>query len=270
MPNILVTPLAALCLALPLVALGQAQAPAAQEQAAPGPAGAEGPPPGGLPEPGEEFRQTGEFPEERRDTDHDGVADIDDNCPATPVEQSTPVGILRVQVDECGCPKDPCTCDGDADGVPDCRDSCPATPIGQMVGADGCTLPIAETRQEDLDVQFEFERHDVRPEYEPILLRVREQLLASPNLRVTFEAHADWKGPQRFNQPLSELRAAACREFVLRDTRIAPGRISTVGYGESRPIADNRTEEGRAKNRRVTAVFSDVRTPPPVEEPPAP
>jgi len=261
MPNLLVMPLAALCLALPLAALGQAGGPSETGEA---------PTQGTLPEPDQEYRQSGQFPEERRDADQDGVADIDDNCPATPAEQATPAGVLRVQVDECGCPKDPCSCDADADSVPDCRDLCPDTPIGQMVGVDGCTLPIAETRQEDLDVRFEFERDDVRPEYEPLLLRIREQLLAAPNLQVTFEGHADWKGPQQFNQPLSEGRAAACREFVLRDPRIAPTRIKTVGYGESRPIADNGTEEGRAKNRRVTAIISDVRAEPPVEAPAEP
>lgn len=226
----------------------------------------------------EEFRQQGSFPEETADADADGVPDIDDNCPATPAEQSTPVGTLRVKVDECGCPKDPCTCDDDADGVPDCRDRCPATPLGEWVDGEGCTLPLAETQQEELRIHFEFEKHDLPPASEPLLLAVRERLLAVPNLRVRFEGHADWKGPQTINQPLSERRAQACRDFVLQGTTLAPDRVEAVGYGELRPLADNRTEEGRAKNRRVTAVFSDIRRPsagpasaaPAADEPAAP
>lgn len=209
----------------------------------------------------EEFRQQGSFPEETADADADGVPDIDDNCPATPAEQSTPVGTLRVKVDECGCPKDPCTCDDDADGVPDCRDRCPATPLGELVDGEGCTLPLAETQQEELRVHFDFGKHELPSESEPILIAVRQRLLAAPNLRVRLEGHADWKGPQTVNQPLSERRAQACRDFVLQGTTLAPTRVEAVGYGELRPLADNRTEEGRAKNRRVTAVFSDIRGP---------
>lgn len=211
----------------------------------------------------DEFRQEGQFPEEASDVDHDGVPDIDDNCPATPFEQATPVGPLKVTVDECGCPRDPCTCDADADGVPDCRDFCAGTAPGELVGPDGCTLPVAQVEQEELGIRFDFEKYDVKPEFEPVLLEVRERLLAAPNLRVRLEGHADWKGPQRYNQPLSEKRAAACRAFVLDAAGIAPDRVEAVGFGELRPIADNSTEEGRAKNRRVSAVFSDLRQPAP-------
>lgn len=220
-------------------------------------------PPPELPAETEEFRQTGQFPEERADADGDGIADIDDNCPGTPGEQATPAGTLKTQVDECGCPRDPCICDSDVDGVPDCKDLCPNTPVGDLVGADGCTLPVAALRREELEVQFDFEKADIRPEFEPGLLKLRELLLSAPNLHITFEGHADWKGPQSFNQPLSERRAAACRDFVLRESAIAPERIKILGFGELRPIADNKTEEGRARNRRVTAVIYDLRSPPP-------
>jgi outer membrane protein OmpA-like peptidoglycan-associated protein len=256
---------ASVLLALPVTILAQGEAPR-DETPATAPGSAASPPaePQGAEFPEtDEFRQEGRFPEERTDVDHDGVPDIDDNCPATPAEQATPVGTLKVKVDECGCPRDPCTCDTDVDGVPDCRDVCAGTAPGELVGPDGCTLPIAEAEQEELGVRFDFEKHEVKAEFEPVLLKVRERLLASPNLRVTLEGHADWKGPQSFNQPLSEKRAAACRDFVLGGTGIVPDRVQAVGFGELRPIADNTTEEGRAKNRRVSAVFSDLRRPAP-------
>jgi len=210
----------------------------------------------------EEFRQNGQFPEERTDADGDGVPDIDDNCPGTVREQATPAGTLPVKVDECGCPVDPCTCDTDGDGVMDCRDFCPDTEKGAMVKADGCPIPLAETIQHDIDVKFGFDSADLQASFEPQLVRLRDLLLQEPHLIVTFEGHADWKGPQTYNQPLSERRAEACRQFLLRDTRILPERVNAVGYGEMRPIADNSTEEGRARNRRVTVIISDVRSTP--------
>lgn len=217
----------------------------------------------------EEFRQTGAFPEENADADADGVPDIDDNCPDTVREQLTPVGALPVKVDECGCPIDPCTCDTDGDGVMDCRDFCPGTEKGAMVKADGCPIPVAETLQHEIDVRFGFNSAEIQSTFESQLIRLRELLLEEPHLVVTFEGHADWKGPQTYNQPLSERRAEACRQFVLRETRINPERVRAVGYGELKPIADNGTEEGRARNRRVTVIISDVRneTTAPVEAP---
>lgn len=219
----------------------------------------------GVDDPEEGFRQSGRFPEERSDADADGVADIDDNCPGTGREQVTPAGPLPVKVDECGCPIDPCTCDTDADGVVDCRDFCPQTPAGAMVRPDGCPIPLAEAIQHEIDVKFGFDSAQLAASFEPQLIRLRQLLVDEPHLVVTFEGHADWKGRQTYNQPLSERRAEACRQFVLRETRIAPERVRAVGYGELRPIADNATEEGRSKNRRVTVVISDVRN-----EPPAP
>ncbi|HUR41147.1 MAG TPA: OmpA family protein [Verrucomicrobiae bacterium] len=236
------------------LAWGQDEPPSGPVEMGPRPSGEQP-----FPDTGE-FLQKGRFPEETTDADKDGVFDIDDNCPATPGELSTPAGPLRTQVDECGCPKDPCGCDADADKIPDCRDACPDTPPGEIVGADGCTLPIAPVVVVEIKgIEFDFDRHAVKPEYEAELVKVRERLLEGPNLRVRLEGHTDSDGPPRYNQRLSERRAKACREFVLQGTAIAPERISAVGLGESQPVADNKTEAGRAKNRRVMAVFSDLR-----------
>lgn len=212
----------------------------------------------------EEFRQSGEFPEEKTDADQDGIADIDDNCPDTQPETLTEIGSLRTQVDECGCPKDPCQCDADNDGVPDCRDLCPESRFGELVDAQGCTLPVVEPWREDIRVEFDFESHELRPQFEPVLVKVQERLKSAPNLVVTLEGHTDWKGPQSYNQPLSERRAEACREFLLKDPAIAPSRVRTRAFGELRPVADNASDEGRARNRRVEALFEDIRRPDPV------
>jgi outer membrane protein OmpA-like peptidoglycan-associated protein len=217
------------------------------------------------PEALDEFHQAGEFPEEKTDADQDGVADIDDNCPGTQPETFTEIGSLRTQVDECGCPKDPCQCDADNDGVADCRDLCPESGFGVLVDAQGCTLPVVEPWREDVRVEFDFESHELRPQFEPLLVKVQERLKSAPNLVVTLEGHTDWKGPQSYNEPLSGRRAEACREFLLKDPAIAPSRVRTRAFGELRPVADNASEEGRARNRRVEALFEDIRQPAPLE-----
>jgi outer membrane protein OmpA-like peptidoglycan-associated protein len=250
--------LAALAFAVPLGISPTAHAEDQAELQAPEAAGGE------LPDV-DEFHQAGEFPEEKTDADQDGVADIDDNCPATPPETFTEIGSLRTQVDECGCPKDPCQCDADNDGVADCRDLCPESRFGELVDAQGCTLPVVEPWREDIRVEFDFESHELRPQFEPLLIKVQERLKSAPNLVVTLEGHTDWKGPQSYNEPLSARRAEACREFLLKDPAIAPSRVRTRAFGELRPVADNASEEGRARNRRVEALFEDIRQPAPVE-----
>ncbi|MDH3282465.1 MAG: OmpA family protein, partial [Gammaproteobacteria bacterium] len=71
----------------------------------------------------------------------------------------------------------------------------------------------------------------------------------------TVEGHCDWRASEEYNQRLSERRANAIKQKFVEDYGIDPGRISTVGYGELRPIASNETEEGMQRNRRAIAVF---------------
>ena len=70
------------------------------------------------------------------------------------------------------------------------------------------------------------------------------------NSKVELSGHTDWTGTEAYNQKLSERRVASVQKYVV-GKGVDAGRISGRGYGESKPIADNRTREGRAKNRRV-------------------
>jgi len=70
------------------------------------------------------------------------------------------------------------------------------------------------------------------------------------------EGHTDSRGSDAYNQPLSERRANAVRDELVNEYDIDASRVSTVGYGESRPVATNDTDEGRAQNRRIEAVLS--------------
>lgn len=257
--------LAALALAMVAPAPCIAEAPSAAA-----------PPAIALDEPGdaeqEHYHQTGQFPEEAQDSDGDGVPDIDDNCPDTQKEKEVmgPAGSFPARVDSCGCPQDPCSFDADKDGVNDCNDTCPNTYAGHRVGTDGCPLPIEENERVQLDVKFEFDKATLQPGIEQDLLRVRALLLKYPEVSVTLEGHTDWKGSEAYNQRLSERRAKVCRDFILAEPRIAPERVNAVGYGETKPIASNDTEEGRAQNRRTVAEISGGRTIIPVNDQPPP
>ncbi|MOA43712.1 Outer membrane porin F precursor [compost metagenome] len=82
---------------------------------------------------------------------------------------------------------------------------------------------------------------------------VADFMRAYPKTVTTVEGHTDSVGPDGYNQRLSERRANAVREVLVNEYGVAAERVDAVGYGESRPVADNATKEGRAINRRVEA-----------------
>ena len=100
-------------------------------------------------------------------------------------------------------------------------------------------------------VHFEYDRADLKPNTQQIL---REEVVAlmnqEPDLTVRVEGHTDSQGSDAYNQGLSERRAMSVKDVLVRDG-VAASRISTIGYGKSRPVASNDTAEGRARNRRV-------------------
>jgi outer membrane protein OmpA-like peptidoglycan-associated protein len=100
------------------------------------------------------------------------------------------------------------------------------------------------------DVLFDFDRSTLRPEASTILAPVLEMLRADPNLDIDIEGHTDWVGTDAYNQGLSERRARAVVEWFVANG-VARERITSVGRGESEPLATNQTREGRQLNRRV-------------------
>ncbi|MGE0801015.1 MAG: OmpA family protein [Lautropia sp.] len=115
---------------------------------------------------------------------------------------------------------------------------------------------IAETGRAIIYVNFEFDRADLRPDAKPVLDQVFALLKGDPALALSIEGHTDNRGNPAYNQTLSERRAAAVRSELLRRGLGANGaaRLTSVGHGASAPIADNGTDEGRARNRRVELV----------------
>ena len=180
------------------------------------------------------------------DSDGDGVADGIDQC------ASTPAG---AKVDANGCPVD-----GDGDGVPDGIDQCPNTPRDARVDANGCPIEVNEKETQLLDtgmirinnVNFATGKAALQPESFAVLDEVGGILSQWPQLQIEIGGHCDSRGSDAANQALSEKRAQAVMGYLTsKFSALNPSQYSAKGYGESKPIADNKTAEGRAQNRRV-------------------
>jgi len=100
---------------------------------------------------------------------------------------------------------------------------------------------------------FDFDKSSLRPTGKEKVAEVARHLKEHPDMRVSVEGHTDSVGTDAYNQKLSERRAKTVRDELVMDG-VEASRIATVGYGESKPAADNKTAEGRAENRRVEII----------------
>jgi OOP family OmpA-OmpF porin len=197
-------------------------------------------------------------PKAEGDADGDGVVDSKDKCPGTPAGR-------KVNADGC-------ELDSDGDGVVDGADKCPGTPAGRKVNADGCEIdsdgdglvdgadkcPTVYAKTADgcppplvlEGVEFDYDKATLRPEAFAILDTNIESLKHWENAKIEVAGHTDSKGSDDYNMKLSQARAETVRDYLI-SKGIAADRLTAVGYGETKPVADNETEEGRFKNRRV-------------------
>lgn len=102
-------------------------------------------------------------------------------------------------------------------------------------------------------ILFDTGKATIKPESEPLLDEVAKLMKQDPGLNLIIEGHTDNVGQKAANLELSRRRAAAVQSALLA-RGVEAGRLSTTGYGDSKPVADNATEEGRARNRRVELV----------------
>lgn len=165
------------------------------------------------------------------DSDGDGVADYMDKCPATP---------KGAPVDKVGCPLD-----SDGDGVADYLDKCPGTPSGVSVDAVGCPTKLT------LKINFGHDSNKIGPEFDGEISKAAQCINDYPGNLVYIDGHTDSRGSAEYNQLLSEKRAAAVKNRLIEKFNIPASRMTARGFGESTPVADNKTEEGRLQNRRV-------------------
>ena len=143
--------------------------------------------------------------------------------------------------------------DSDGDGVIDPRDKCPDTPRGVAVDADGCPRRGTATLQ---GVTFEFNSANLTSASRPVLDVVAADLKKYPRLKVEVQGHTDSVGADAYNQALSDRRAKAVFDY-LTSRGVDPARLKSVGKGESEPLADNKSAEGRQENRRVIMIRTD-------------
>jgi len=170
------------------------------------------------------------------DADGDGVLDRHDECPGTPA---------GVMVNDKGCR------DADGDGVKDTLDQCPGTPTGVTVLANGCSSQQSLILQ---GVSFETGKAVLTPAAKALLTTTATALAEHADVAIELHGHTDSVGNAEANMALSLRRAASVRRHLAAKGYPAD-RITIEGFGESKPVADNATPEGRAMNRRVEIHF---------------
>ncbi|MDG6774467.1 OmpA family protein [Thiomicrorhabdus sp. ZW0627] len=170
------------------------------------------------------------------DDDRDGVANSIDLCPDTP---------LGTPVDEKGCPLD---MDEDRDGVFNDDDQCPGTPLGVKVNKYGCPPEVLVLS----NIVFDTNSSKIRDDQAAVLKQNASRLKTLKSTEVILvTGHTDSVGSNQYNLWLSWRRADSAKEFLLNAMQLKDDQLYILGKGEEAPIADNKTAEGRQKNRRI-------------------
>jgi len=105
-------------------------------------------------------------------------------------------------------------------------------------------------------LQFDVGKAVIEPQYFAVLTKVQEAIRLFPGSAIRIEGHTDSYGTDELNLTLSMARADAVRQYMLANMQLDPGQVEAVGLGETHPIANNETKEGRARNRRIDVVIT--------------
>jgi outer membrane protein OmpA-like peptidoglycan-associated protein len=184
------------------------------------------------------------------DNDGDGVTDADDECPDRKEDEDG-------YEDRDGCPE----LDNDQDGWMDPDDACPnaAENFNSYLDGDGCPdkIPgdLAEFAGAIPAIQFEVGSSRLKRSSFDVLNRAANTLMRYPDLNVEIGGHASSDGDDEANMMLSQERVMTVRDYLI-DRGVNPDMLRAVGYGETKPVASNDTEEGRRQNRRVEFTLS--------------
>lgn len=182
------------------------------------------------------------------DNDRDGVSDSTDKCPMVAEDVD---GVEDID----GCPD----VDNDSDGIIDSRDKCPnvAEVVNGVEDDDGCpdevkkvVLPPEIHNVTLKGVNFKTASAELTFESYGALDGIVDQLKAYPEVKIEIHGHTDNVGPDKANQILSEQRAQSVVNYFI-NKGIETTRMRAIGFGESKPLADNKTADGRSQNRRI-------------------
>jgi OOP family OmpA-OmpF porin len=186
------------------------------------------------------------------DRDGDGIADANDACPDTP-------GVESDDPKRNGCPPD-----RDGDGILDADDACPDQhgTKNDDPKKNGCPKVFVSDGKIVIQdkVEFAYDKAVIRKSSDPLLSAVADTLKSNPDIElVEVQGHTDNRGSVFYNRRLSQKRADAVKVALVK-LGIDAKRLTTKGYGPAKPLVDNKTEDGRAKNRRVEFLITK-RTP---------
>lgn len=188
------------------------------------------------------------------DRDGDGIPDAKDQCPDEPEDFD------KVD-DRDGCPED----DPDKDGIADAQDACPKEPGDKNADAakNGCPNFIRRISGSNeiqilKKVEFATGKSTILQQSYPILDEVIRLLKVNPDIKLlSIEGHTDNRGSDELNEKLSADRAKAVLDYLVSKGGIEASRLASAGFGPQRPIADNATNDGRQRNRRVEFIIKE-------------
>ena len=148
--------------------------------------------------------------------------------------------------------------DDDGDGVPNEQDTCPSTPLSTNVDLSGCTIYSASTSNIEIGIPFSADSSDVRSQYIQEISRLADFLKENPTKQVEIQGHASLDGDRKYNRKLSEKRAFAVAEILIKQFDVEPKRVKSFGYGIDQPRVNEISVRANAANRRIEAVITDT------------
>ena len=186
------------------------------------------------------------------DSDGDGISDIEEVKRGTDPGDSDTDADQLTDADEETYNTDPLNCDTDGDGVYDYEDQCPTIAgVKENLGCPEIKREIRNLLKKAMSgIQFENAKATIKPNSYKILNDIAKIFIDNPTYIVEVQGHTDNVGKYDYNMDLSERRAQAVRTYLINQG-VPAERLSAHGYGPDRPIDDNKTKAGRAKNRRV-------------------
>ncbi|MGZ4995586.1 MAG: OmpA family protein, partial [Methylobacter sp.] len=163
--------------------------------------------------------------------------------PKAVTKSEPPIAAAPAAIADCS------TLDADADGVNDCLDRCPGTVKGSKIDNSGCPVRLVLKGE-----HFKYDSAELTLNAKTILDEVANSLVSYPQKNdIEVQGHTSSEGSDNYNMKLSQRRAQSVVDYL--KMKGVNNKLIAKGYGETQPVADNRTEEGKSENRRVELIW---------------